>query len=54
LFSSQQGAELTRIYETAFEKYTISEIKLLRYATRRNKKEVIEQLINKQRNGNKY
>jgi hypothetical protein len=54
LFSSQQGAELTRIYETAFEKYTISETKLLRYATRRNKKEVIEQLINKQRNGNKY
>ncbi len=54
LFSSQQGAELTRIYETAFEKYTISETKLLRYATRRNKKEVIEQLLNKQRNGNKY
>lgn len=52
LFNAQQGAELTRIYETAFEKYTISETKLLRYARRRNKKEVIEQLVNKQRNGN--
>ena len=52
LFSAQQGAELTRIYETAFEKYTISETKLLRYARRRNKKEVVERLIKKQRNGN--
>jgi hypothetical protein len=54
LFSAQQGAELTRIYETAFEKYTISETKLLRYARRRNKKEVVEQQIKKQRNGNNY
>lgn len=45
LFSSQQGAELSRIYEAAFEKYTISETKLLRYARRRNRKEVVEQLI---------
>jgi hypothetical protein len=54
LFSSQKGAELTWIYETAFEKYTISEAKLLRYARRRNKKEVVEQLIKNQRNGNKH
>ncbi len=47
LFSSQQGAELIRIYESAFEKYTISETKLLRYARRRNKKEIVEQLIKK-------
>ena len=47
LFSSQQGAELTRIFETAFEKYTVSETKLMRYARRRNKKEVVERLINK-------
>lgn len=47
LFSAQQGAELTRIYETAFEKYTISETKLLRYARRRNKEEVVERLIKK-------
>lgn len=47
LFSAQQGAELIRIYETAFEKYTISETKLLRYARRRNKKEVVERIINK-------
>lgn len=53
LFSAQQGAELTRIYEAAFEKYTISEPKLLRYASRRNKKEIVERLIEKQRNVNK-
>lgn len=53
LFSSQQGAELSRIYETAFEKYTISEPKLFRYSRRRNRKVVVEQLIKKQRNGNK-
>lgn len=47
LFSAQQGAELKRIYETAFEKYTIRETKLLRYARRRNKNEVVEQLITK-------
>jgi hypothetical protein len=47
LFSAQQGAELIRIYETAFEKYTISKTKLLRYARRRNKKEVVERLIKK-------
>lgn len=52
LFSAQQGAELTRIYEAAFEKYTISETKLLRYATRRSKKPVVEQLMKKARNGN--
>ncbi len=54
LFSAQQGAELTRIYETAFEKYTVSETKLLRYARRRNKKEVVQRLIKKQRDGNNY
>lgn len=47
LFVAQQGAELTRIYETAFEKYTISETKLLRYARRRNRKEVVERFIKK-------
>ncbi|MEX1001800.1 MAG: DUF6577 family protein [Crocinitomicaceae bacterium] len=47
LFGAQQGAELERIYKSAFEKYTISEPKLLRYANRRNKKEEIAELINK-------
>jgi len=52
LFSAQQGAELTRIYENAFKKYTISVTRLLRYASRRNKKENVEGLIKNQRNGN--
>lgn len=47
LFGAQQGAELERIYNSAFEKYTVNNTKLLRYANRRNKKNVIEQLINK-------
>lgn len=51
LFGAQQGEELNKIYETAFEKYAISETKLLRYARRRNKSEVVEQLIQKLRNG---
>lgn len=53
LFAAQQGAELERIYRTAFEKYTVSTTKLLRYASRRSKKEEIEKRIEKiQRNGN--
>lgn len=54
LFAAQQGAELKRIYNSAIEKYTISNTKLLRYAGRRNRKSAIERLINElQRNGNK-
>src|SRR5690606_6492897 len=53
LFAAQQGAELERIYRTAFEKYTVSTTKLLRYASRRGKKKEIEKRIEKiQRNGN--
>lgn len=47
LFGTYQGAELERIYRSAFEKYTVSNSKLLRYANRRNKKNDIEQLIEK-------
>lgn len=54
LFAAQQGAELERIYITALDKYTISNTKLLRYASRRNRKHEIDRLINQiQRNGNK-
>ena len=35
------------LYKSAFEKYSINETKLLRYASRRKKKEQIIQLINK-------
>ena len=45
LFAAQQGAEMRNIYRTAFEKYTINQAKMLRYATRRNKREEIEKFI---------
>ena len=53
LFATQQGAELYRIFEDAYEKYTISNSKMLRYARRRNKQSELKKLINSiQRNGN--
>jgi hypothetical protein len=47
LFSAQQGAELERIYQSAFEKYAVNNTKMLRYASRRNKRDEIENFINK-------
>ena len=44
----QEKKPLNRgFYKSAFEKYSINETKLLRYASRRKKKEQIIQLINK-------
>ncbi len=39
LFAAQQGGEMATIFREAFEKYTINENKMLRYANRRRKKE---------------
>lgn len=47
LFAAHQGAELERIYQSAFEKYAVSNTKMLRYASRRNKRDEIENFINK-------
>lgn len=47
LFNMYQGKELSIIYENAFKKYTISLTKLLRYASRRGKKEEVQKLTNK-------
>ncbi|MGM0479723.1 MAG: DUF6577 family protein [Bacteroidota bacterium] len=47
LYSAYQGAEMKRIYRSAFEKYRINEPKMLRYANRRAKKTEIEELIHK-------
>jgi hypothetical protein len=44
LFITFQGSELDMIFQTAFEKYTINKSKLLRYAKRRGKNEIIEYL----------
>jgi hypothetical protein len=39
IFSAQQGAEMRTIFINAFDKYTINQSKMLRYADRRGKKE---------------
>lgn len=46
LFSTFQGAEMKRIYQSSFEKYLINNSKMLRYANRRGKKIEIQELIN--------
>jgi hypothetical protein len=45
-FSFLQGSEINYVYTTIFEKHNINKNKLLRYATRRGRKEEVEQLIN--------
>ena len=46
-FFSFQGYEILRIYENALEKYTANQSKMLRYASRKHKKEETVELINK-------
>lgn len=45
-FNFLQGSEINYVYATVFERYSINKNKLLRYATRRGRKEEIEQLLN--------
>lgn len=53
LFAAHQGSELKRIFKSAYEKYALSEAKLLRYASRRNRKNEVKALLEEaQRNGN--
>ncbi|MFT5998200.1 MAG: hypothetical protein ACI81P_000652 [Neolewinella sp.] len=53
LFAAQQGSELKRIFKSAHEKYAVSEAKLLRYASRRNRRNEVKTLLQEvQRNGN--
>jgi hypothetical protein len=44
-FSFLQGVEINYVYNTIFEKHNINKNKLLRYATRRGRKQAIEELI---------
>ncbi|MFO7891743.1 MAG: DUF6577 family protein [bacterium] len=44
---AQQGTERNRIFNEAFEKYEFNENKMLRYASRRRKKEEIIDFLNK-------
>lgn len=45
-FSFLQGSEINYVYTTIFERHNINKNKLLRYATRRGRKEEVEQMIN--------
>lgn len=44
-FSFLQGSELNYVYTTIFERHNVNKNKLFRYATRRGRKEEVEQLI---------
>ena len=46
LFQFHQGKERNTIFKEAYTKYTINNTKLLRYASRRGKKEELEKYIN--------
>jgi hypothetical protein len=46
IFNAQQGSEMNQIFKEAFEKYTISESKLLRYASRRRRKSELDNYLN--------
>lgn len=39
------GSEIFNIFETAFERYDINQAKMLAYASRRNRKDTIEQIL---------
>lgn len=47
IFAAQQGNEMQIIFKNAFEKYTLNENKMLRYADRRRKKEIFNNYLNK-------
>ena len=47
IFAAQQGTEMETIFREAFEKYTINENKMLRYADRRRKKEAFSNYLNR-------
>lgn len=44
-FSFMQGSEINYVYSTIFERLNVNKNKLLRYATRRGRKEEVEKLI---------
>jgi hypothetical protein len=45
-FSFLQGTEINQVYATIFERHKVNKNKLLRYATRRGRKEEVQQLLN--------
>ena len=47
LFAAQQGSEMQTIFEEAFEKYSVHESRMLRYADRKRKKEALKNYLNR-------
>ncbi len=45
-FSFLQGSEINYVYAAVFERHSVNKNKLLGYATRRGRKEEVEQLLN--------
>lgn len=45
IFSAQQGAEMRTIFKNVFDKYTINQSKMLRYADRRKKKKELNRFV---------
>lgn len=45
IFSAQQGSGMRTIFKNAFDKYTINQNKMLRYADRRSKKQELNQFV---------
>lgn len=46
VFSAQQGAEMKTIFKEAFGKYSLNQNRILRYASRRRKKESFKNYLN--------
>ena len=46
IFSSQQGAEMRTLFTEAFNKYSVNENRMLRYADRRRKKDSFIKYVN--------
>jgi predicted transcriptional regulator of viral defense system len=44
-FEYANGAEMYHIYKNVFEAVDVNQKKMLRYASRRNKKQIIEQIL---------
>lgn len=47
IFAAQQGSEMQFVFKAAFDKYTINENRMLRYADRKRKKEALDIYLNK-------
>lgn len=47
VLGAYQGKEMSRIFANAYEKYQVDEPKLMRYASRRSKKEAIRSFVHK-------